>query len=135
MTLRPATLLAPAVALAACASYPVPVQRLADAEASSRSATEVGATSSPQAQLHLTMAREEIAEAKKLMSAGDNEKADYVLLRARGDADLALALTRETEAEASASEVAVEVAKVQARFASTTVTTSATTRTTVGGAP
>jgi Domain of unknown function (DUF4398) len=136
-----------AVALAGCASYPAPAQRLADAEASSRGAVEVGITASPQAQLHLTMAQEEIARAKRLMSDGDNKAADFMLMRAKGDAELALAFARETQAEDAARQALEQGSAMQNQLpASTTTTTSApttkgapttttTTTTTTGGKP
>lgn len=85
---------------AACASFPPPTQRMADAEAAERSAREVGADSQPTAKLEVKLANEEIAKAKALMASGDNRRADFVLMRARADAELALALAREQNANA-----------------------------------
>ncbi len=91
-----------AAALAACSSYPAPTQRMADAVATSRAATEVGANTNPQAQLHVRLANEEIERARRLMDDGDNKRADFLLVRAKADADLALAQARESAAESSA---------------------------------
>ena len=93
-------------AILACASFafgcgssmPEPKQPLADAEAASRSAQEVGASSQPAAKLHVKLADEQITRAKALIANGDNDEATYVLLRARADAELALALAREQAA-------------------------------------
>jgi hypothetical protein len=71
---------------------------MADAEAASRSAREVGADSQPAAKLQVKLADEQIAAAKALIASGDNDRASYVLLRARADAELALALAREQNA-------------------------------------
>jgi hypothetical protein len=71
---------------------------MADAESASRSAREVGADSQPAAKLQVKLADEQIAQAKTLVAAGDNERAGFVLLRARADAELALALAREQNA-------------------------------------
>jgi len=71
---------------------------MSDAEAASRSAREVGADSQPAAKLQVKLADEQIAEAKTLIANGDNDRASYVLLRARADAELALALAREQNA-------------------------------------
>lgn len=79
-------------------SMPEPKQPLADAEAASRSAQEVGANSQPTARLHAKLADEQINKAKALIANGDNDEATYVLLRARADAELALALAREQAA-------------------------------------
>lgn len=80
------------------ASIQPPTQPMADAEAASRSAREVGADNQPAAKLQVKLADEQIAEAKSLIANGDNERASYVLLRARADAELALALAREQNA-------------------------------------
>lgn len=88
-----------AVMAAGCAaSFPAPTQRLADAESAERSAKEVGADQNPAAKLQVKLADEQIAQAKTLVSSGDNRRADFVLMRARADAELALALAREQSA-------------------------------------
>jgi hypothetical protein len=80
------------------ASIPAPTQPMADAQSASRSAREVGADRQPLAKLRVKLADEQIAEAKALIADGENERAAYVLLRARADAELALALAREQNA-------------------------------------
>jgi uncharacterized protein YqfA (UPF0365 family) len=86
--------------LAGCgASFPAPTQRLADAESASRSARELGADKKTAAQLNLKLADEEIAAAKTEMANGENKRADYILLRAKADAELSLALAREVDAK------------------------------------
>lgn len=93
------SILAAAPLLAACgSSMPEPKQPMADAEAAMRSAREVGADTQPAARLHVKLADEQISQAKALVASGDNERAGYVLLRARADAELALALAREQNA-------------------------------------
>jgi hypothetical protein len=82
-----------------CGSAAVPTEKLTAAEASVRAAQEVGATSVPQAELHLKLAQEQVQTARKLSADGDNERAAQVLLRAKADADLALALARDAQAE------------------------------------
>lgn len=84
---------------AGCASsFPPPTQRMADAESAERSAKEVGADAQPAAKLEVKLADEQIAQAKILVTSGDNKRADFVLMRARADAELALALAREQNA-------------------------------------
>jgi hypothetical protein len=86
--------------LAACsATFPVPTQRMADAESAERSARELGAEGQPTARLHLRLAQEQIAKAKNSVGEGENERADLLLVRATADAELALALAREQAAE------------------------------------
>jgi len=82
---------------------------MADAESAARSAKEVGAAGEPTARLQVRLADEQIADAKALVADGENERADYVLLRARADAELGLALAREQNAQ-----VELETAKTQA---------------------
>jgi len=79
-------------------SWPEPKQPMAEAEAAARSAREVGAEAQPAAKLEVTLADEQIAEAKARIAKGDNERATYLLLRARADAELALALAHEQNA-------------------------------------
>lgn len=92
-----------AVALCACsgASYPVPVQRMVDAKVSARAAEE-GAQSSPQARLHVALAKEALTRADVLVAEGDNRRADYELVRAKSDADLAVALEQDQTARSQA---------------------------------
>jgi hypothetical protein len=93
--------LVPAVAMmaAGCASsFAPPTQRMADAESAERSAREVGAEGNPAARLEVKLANEQIAQAKVLLAGGDNVRADFVLMRARADAELALSLAREQSA-------------------------------------
>jgi Domain of unknown function (DUF4398) len=80
------------------ATFPPPTQRLADAESAERSATELGAVNTPDAQLHLRLAQEQTAQAKTAMASGDNARADSLLVRATSDAELAIALSRKQSA-------------------------------------
>ena len=86
--------------LAGCgSSFPVPTQKLADAESAHRSARELGADKKTAAQLNLKLAQEQIDSAKAQMRAGENRRADYLLMRAKVDAELALSLAREHDAK------------------------------------
>ena len=90
------------VALLACgcgATFPVPTQKLADAESATRSARELGAEKKTEAQLNLKLADEEITAAKEQIKEGENRRAEYILLRAKADAELALAIAREHDAK------------------------------------
>ena len=112
-----------AAVLAGCASYPVPVHRLAEAEGTARAAQQLGAESVPQAQLHLRLAREGIATAQGLIGNGENKRADYVLIRAQTDAELALAEAREQVARNEAKATLDQIAALRA--SGTTTTTGA----------
>jgi len=87
----------------------------------------------------MKLASEEIALARQFEADGDNKRADYVLIRAKSDAELALAETRDEKAQADAQRAAQELATAKANGTqpptSVTTTTSATTTTTVGGKP
>jgi hypothetical protein len=95
-----------AFVVAGCGGYAVPTDRLIASEAAARSAREVGAANAPQAALHLKLAQEEIAQAKGLMNDGNNKRADYVLIRAKADAELSLALAKEAVAQSAAKKAA-----------------------------
>lgn len=84
-----------------CASFPPPTQKMADAESAQRSARELGADTDPVARLDVKLADEEIMRAKALVASGDNMRADFVLRRARADAELAIALAKEQKAAAA----------------------------------
>ena len=89
-------------------SYPVPTQDLSAAQAAERSAIDLGAASQPQAQLHLSLAQEQMNRARAAMKDGDNERADGLLLRAKSDAELAIALTRYQSAKDDAEKATVQ---------------------------
>lgn len=107
---------APLALLLACgASFPVPTQRMADAESAHRSALELGAASQPAAELHVKLAEEQMTKAKGLIAEGDNKGADSLLIRSKADSELALALAREQAAS-------VETQKAAEQSNTTTVT-------------
>jgi hypothetical protein len=101
-----------ALAVAGCASYPAPAEHLASAMAAVRGAQEVGVSRIPQAELQLKLAQDEIAQAKALMANGQNERADYMTLRAYNDATLALAISRVHTARANAEQAAKQADKL-----------------------
>jgi outer membrane protein TolC len=115
--------------IASCASYGMPVQHLADADASIRSARDSYAIATPSAQLHLKLAEEAVARAKHLIDDGDYRRADFVLVRARSDAELAVGEEREAQAEADAQNARAALSAIQGQGpepASVTRTTGAT---------
>jgi hypothetical protein len=107
-----------AFSLGCGATFPVPTQRMADAESAHRSALELGAASQPAAQLHVKLAEEQMAKAKTLITDGDNKGADSLLIRSKADSELALALTREQGSN-------VEVQRATDQSNTTTVTNAA----------
>lgn len=104
-----------ALFLLACgSSMPPPSDKLASAEAAARSARELGAEREPKAALHLRLATEQIDQAKKLMSEGDNKRADLVLQRASSDAELSVMLAKENTARGEAEKAQERVKAVKA---------------------
>lgn len=97
------------VTTAACGGPPVPQDQLTAAQAAIRAAEVGGEPGDPQAALLVKKAKDQVAEAKKLIEDGNNHRAEMVLLRAEADAELALAIAQElatrTEAETAEKQV------------------------------
>ncbi len=113
---RAAPLAALALLAVGCASYPEPKQAEIASQAAVRGAQEVGAERDPQATLHLRYATDQIAEAKNLIAAGENEHAERVLMRAKSDAELALALAKLRTEQADAQQAQSEVAEMKRKL-------------------
>ena len=110
---------------AACGGrYSAPMQRSADAQAATRAAQEVavGTSNPPAAQLHLRLAQEGIARSRALMANGENRKADFALIRAKADAELALALARQEGAQLAAQQAVNDANAMQSMPARTGTT-------------
>lgn len=95
------------------ASGPVPADKLAQSQAAVRSAQELGAERVPPAALHLKVANEQLNLARKLIADGDNKRAEYVLLRAEADAEVALNLAREQAAREDAQRTIMQVQQLK----------------------
>jgi hypothetical protein len=102
-----------ATVLGACASSPIPADKLAQSQAAVRSAQEVGAERVPTAALHLKVANDQLDMAKKLIQDGDTKRAEYMLMRAEADAEAAIALAREASARADAQRTLEEVQQIK----------------------
>ena len=100
------------LALGCAGTYPPPTQQLADVQSANRSATELGAQTNPNAQLHLKLAEEQLQQAKTAMANDDNKSANSLLTRAKADAELAVALMRDSNATLEAKK-AVDQANAQ----------------------
>jgi hypothetical protein len=83
---------------AACGGAQLNQARVAEVQSSVVAAEAVGANDQPRAALHLQLARDEMAEARRLADDGDEEGAALLLERARVDAELAMQLAK-TEQE------------------------------------
>lgn len=106
------TATAPLLLALGCAGHPAPNDQMAEVLAANRSANELGAQKNPDAQLHIKLAEEQVAQAKTAMEDDDNELAASLLTRAKADAELAIALTREESAQTKA-ESAVDQSNAQ----------------------
>lgn len=89
-------------------SYPIPTQRMADAQSAHRSAEELGAADLPQAKLHLKLAQDQINQANTMLKAEKNRRADFMLIRAKADAELALELAQAEVNRLEAAEAAAD---------------------------
>jgi len=103
-----------ALGLASCASAPMPAAELQRSEASIRGAEELGALGVPDARLHLEMAKDQDARAKKMAAAGD-AGAVLMLARAESDAELAMGIAREAAVHASALKATEDLKALRAR--------------------
>lgn len=94
----------------ACASHPPPNDHMASAIAAVRGAQVAVAQAGqvPEAALQLKLAEEQVAQAREMIAHGDNERADYMTLRAYNDAELALALARQHQARQGAEQAAAQ---------------------------
>lgn len=106
--------LALASALAACASLPPPTGELAAAQ---QAVSRADAADADQyAGAEIAAARSALAQAQAAMSAGDEDDARRLALRAAADADLAHARSRAAAATAAHAQRRDEVAGLQARL-------------------
>lgn len=102
--------------LGGCAAHPIPAARVGSAEAAVREARVNGADRMPDAALHVRLAEEQIAHARRAIADGEPERAEWLLVRAEADASLASALSREAQAKVAADATA---RRVRAAAAST----------------
>lgn len=95
-----------AVAMAAlwigCGGGKPPTYQLTQSKAAVRGAQEVRASETPQAALHLKMARDNLRVAEELILERNYSAARHLLIRAEADANLAIALANEAESKSAA---------------------------------
>jgi hypothetical protein len=114
MIKQAAFILAVAVVGGGCASFQIPASQLERNQASIRGAEEVGAEEVPAARVHLQMAKDQTATAKRMAADGD-ERAALVLSRSEADAELALVIAREASTQTNAVAAAEDLRAVRAR--------------------
>lgn len=92
-----------------CGSAALPINQLAAPREGIRAAEELGAEHNPDASLYLKYARDQVAEANRLLEEGDTYDAQLALLRANADARLALEITRAGKAREEADKTEDEI--------------------------
>jgi hypothetical protein len=100
--MRQLSLVSGALLLVACGGAAIPQEQLTTAKAAISGAQVAGAPNEPKAELHLKLAKEQVAKAEALIADGDNEEAARLLDRALVDAELAFALASETKSKTEA---------------------------------
>lgn len=95
----------------ACATNAAPTAKAESSAAAIRAAEEVGGAHSPDAALHLQLAKEQFDHARGLTAADERDRAERLRMRAQADAELSLALAR-TETEKA--EAVAAIAKLNA---------------------
>ncbi len=108
-----ASALAAGALLVACGGASFPGQKLNYSRAQIRAAEELGAQRTPQASLHLKLARDQVARAEQQLRDGDNEEASRTLDQARADADLAVALAHEATTKQEAEQAKARIAELR----------------------
>ena len=86
----------------ACATTPIPADKLSRSTAAVKSAEVVNADRVPSASVHLRLAREQLDRARQMLKDGDTERAEYMLLRSEADAEAAMNLAIGVEAQQDA---------------------------------
>ena len=109
--------------MAGCASYPVPVQRMADAQSTTTVAEQSGAHDVPQADLHLQLAKEEIHHARVLIHDKRTSAPLTCWCAPRPTPNLALAQANERTARVAARKVLDDISALRSVPSSTTTTT------------
>lgn len=98
-----------------CAAAPVPQAKVVSSAAAIRTAHELRADETPLSQLRLQYAKDEYAQAQRLIADGDPEKAELWLARAEADAELAIALAKQARSERDAAAAQAELRNVNAK--------------------
>jgi len=106
-------LLALALMAAACGGAQLNQARVAEVQSSVRAAEAVGANDQPRAALHLQLARDEMAAAKRSADDGDEDNASLLLERARIDAELALQLAKTDQEQEKARQAWQKIQDIQ----------------------
>jgi len=93
-----------AVMAVACGGAQLDQARATNVQAAMSAAEAVGAEQQPKASLELQLAREQLAQAKRLAADGSEAEANLLLERAQVDAELALQLARTEQEQQKARE-------------------------------
>jgi hypothetical protein len=96
-----------------CAAGQPPQRQLARTQAAVRAAEEVGAEQTPDAALHLKLARDQVQQAAHFVDARDYEKAASVLRQAELDAELAIAISERQRAVRRAAQASEQLRELE----------------------
>ncbi|HEY8210450.1 MAG TPA: hypothetical protein VIG99_23370 [Myxococcaceae bacterium] len=110
---------ATAAGLAGCATSRAPLMQMADARGEIRAAEQLNADHIPTASNYLALARQEEDQGRRLLNAGQETRASYVLARAKADAELALALATEAPVREEAQRAMDQVKQLQSQMPAT----------------
>jgi hypothetical protein len=105
--------------IAGCATSRAPLEKMADVRGEIRAAERLDADHVSTAASYLALAREEEDRGRRLINAGQHQRAAYVLERARADAELALSLATEIPARAEAEKAIEQVKQLQSQLPAT----------------
>jgi hypothetical protein len=103
------------LASSACGGAQIPDDNYAPAQTIA-AAEERDVEDSPDAKLHLKLARDQMAEAEKLKADGKEDDAKLLMLKAQADADYALAILRQKDQEEETAEVVKKLEELRAEM-------------------
>lgn len=102
-----------ALSLIGCGGSSYPEPKTTRSQIAIGAAEALGAEQVPRAELHLRLAREQLATAEQLMDDNEDDKAYLVLGRAEADARLAQALARDAALQREATQAMQRVRDLQ----------------------
>jgi hypothetical protein len=103
--MKPKLELIPLVLAMSCGGYTIPAQHIQAPQASIQRAEQMPVTNSTEAASRLALAKQELAEAKRLQAAGEDRHADLMYLRADADARVAMSTAHEQSLSAEAQHI------------------------------
>ncbi len=103
------------VLVVGCAAQQLPQQQLLDTTASIDSAQEIDQSRTPEVDLHVKLAQDQVEISRALLEDGEEDRAMRMLDRAQADAEVALALAKTSRSRAAAQTAWDDIAELQQR--------------------